>query len=399
MTEPGSPHETRAAIPHGRVAVLGLITIAAYGGWFYSFGVLLDPIISDTGWSEAAVAAVFGSSAVIAAFGSLLGGWLLDRLGSRLVFAAGAILGAGSLLIAAGSTRPAVFAVAGAVAGGVLASLGFYHVTQTTAVRISPGDSDRAIAVLTIWGAFASAIYIPLTAWLVTRFDWRFTLRVIAVTVFAAFMAGALLIQTRHRRSSPPPIFWAVGAGLRQPRGRRLMVSQVLAGLGVGTILVYQVPVMTAAGLTLAAASFWAGFRGFAQLGGRLPLMPMVRRLGVATSLRLAYGAIAVGALALGLADNNLLAAVYAVVAGFGIGAVSPLIGMYSRDVFGEKALGTAMGLVGLGFLLANAAGPILAAIIAESTGSRALPVLISSVIVALAAVVVRTGESSGPTG
>jgi predicted MFS family arabinose efflux permease len=285
--------------------------------------------------------------------------------------------------------------VAGAIAGGAMASLGFYHVTQTAAVRISPGDSDRAIAVLTIWGAFASAIYIPMTAWLVTRFDWRFTLRVIAVTVFVAFAAGAILIDTRHRKSSPPPIFGALGEALKQPRGRRLIVSQVLAGLGVGTILVYQVPAMTAAGLTLAAASFWAGFRGFAQLGGRLPLMPMVRRLGVVNSLILAYLAIAVGALALGLADNHLLAAVYAIVAGFGIGAVSPLIGMYSRVVFGEAALGTAMGLVGLGFLLANALGPIAAAVIAENTGSRAIPVLISAGIVALAAVVVRTAESS----
>jgi MFS family permease len=161
----------------------------------------------------------------------------------------------------------------------------------------------------------------------------------------------------------------------------------------VGTILVYQVPAMTSAGLALAAASFWAGFRGFAQLGGRLPLMPLVGRLGVVNTLRLAYVAIAVGSLALAFSGNQVLAATYAIVAGFGIGAVSPLIGMYSRDVFGQRSLGTAMGLVSLAFLLASAVGPVAAAWVADATGSRAIPVAVSAVIVGLAAVIVRGSD------
>ena len=82
-------------MPRGRIAVLGLITIAVYGCWYYAFGVLLDPIIADTGWSEPAVAAVFSTSALIAGIGALVGGWLLDRLGSRIVFATAAVVGGG----------------------------------------------------------------------------------------------------------------------------------------------------------------------------------------------------------------------------------------------------------------------------------------------------------------
>ncbi|KAG1648467.1 hypothetical protein GQR58_029803 [Nymphon striatum] len=37
---------------------------------------------------------------------------------------------------------------------------------MTTAVRLNPDEPSRAIAVLTIWGALASAIFLPLTAWL-----------------------------------------------------------------------------------------------------------------------------------------------------------------------------------------------------------------------------------------
>lgn len=381
-------------IPRGKVAVLGLVTIAVYGAWFYSFGVLLDPIIADTGWSEPAVAVAFSSSLVLAGFGALAGGWFLDRWGSRIVFGVAAVLGGGTLVVAAGAGTASSFAIAGGVGGGVLASLGFYHVTQTAAVRISPRSEDRAIAVLTIWGAFSSVIYIPLSAWLVTELGWRPTLRLLGLVTAVVLIIGVLTIDTNPRATTErPPLFRDVGRSLKSVNARRFLTSQALAGVSVGTILVYQVPAMTSAGLALAAASFWAGFRGFAQLGGRLPLMPLVRRFGVANSLRIAYAAIAVGSFALAFSGNQLLAAAYAVFAGFGIGAVSPLVGMYSKNVFGTTSLGTAMGLVSLVFLLANAVGPAAAAWVAEATGSRAVAVAISGVIVACAALVVRDSD------
>lgn len=394
MTHTRPAQNAPGGLPRGRIAVLGIITIAVYGSWFYSFGVLLDPITNDTGWSEPAVAAVFSTSSLIAGVGAVAGGWLLDRWGSRVVFALAAVVGAGALVAAAGATTTATFGVFGAVGGGVLASLGFYHVTQTVAVRLSPGSEDRSIAVLTIWGAFASAIYIPLTAWLVTQYDWRVTLRILGISTAVALLAGVLSTDTRQRLGrEQPSVFRDVGSSVRSGEAVRFMVSQALAGIGVGTILVYQVPAMTAAGLALGVASFWAGFRGFAQLGGRLPLMWMVRRFGVARSLRFAYAAIALGSLALAFSGNQAMAAAYAVFAGFGIGAVSPLVGMHSKNVFGEASLGTAMGVVSLVFHVANAAGPLGAAWIADSTGSRALPVAISAALLLVAALVVRSTD------
>ena len=39
-------------IDHVSIGLLGILTICAYGSWYYSFGVLLDPIRLDTGWRE-----------------------------------------------------------------------------------------------------------------------------------------------------------------------------------------------------------------------------------------------------------------------------------------------------------------------------------------------------------
>ena len=385
-------------IPVFRVGVLGVITITVYGSWYYSFGVLLDPIIEDTGWSEAALTSVFAASILIAGVASLAGGWLLDRFGSRMVFALAAVIGAAAFQLAGTTDSLSVFAVAGAVGGGAFGALGFYHVTQATAVRISPDAMTKAIAVLTIWGAFASAIYIPAAALLVRSTGWRPTLRVLTLSAVVVLAVGAVAINTKtDHMPAGGLVLSELRDALRTSIARRFLIAQGLVGIGVSTILVYQVPAMTAAGLTLGAASFWAGFRGFAQLGGRLPLMPIVWRLGTAGSMRLAYGAISIGCAVLAVAGTSVLAALYAVVAGFGIGATSPLVGMYARQVFGQASLGTAMGLIALVFAVVGSIGPAAAGWVASTTGSRALPVAAAAVITLLAAFLIRPiGEEDG---
>ncbi|MEX1270852.1 MAG: MFS transporter [Acidimicrobiia bacterium] len=377
-------------IPRVRIAVLGTITISVYGSWYYGFGVLLDPIIADTGWSEASLTAAFGVSSMVAGVGALAGGWLLDRHGSRLVFLTAALLGAAAFAVATSTTSLVLFVLAGAAGGGAFGALGFYHITQTAAVRVSAEAATRAIAVLTIWGAFASAIYIPVTAWLVEALDWRAALRITTASAVAWLVVGALTIDTRTTDRTRRPIWRELRDSLRSRVAKKYVMAQGLVGMGVGTILVYQVPAMTAAGLGLGAASFWAAFRGFAQLGGRLPLMPIVTRLGTTGALRLSYGAIAVGAVLLAVAGTPFLAGAFAVVAGFGIGASSPLQGIHARLVFGATSLGTAMGLLSLVFMVIGAIGPALAGTIATASGSRALPVLGGAVVTAAAIVLIE---------
>ena len=361
--------------------MLGLITIAVYGTWYYAFGVLLDPIIADTGWSESALTGAFGLSILLGGVASLAGGWLLDRFGSRITFAIAAVVALTLFQVAAGAPSLQLFAVTAILGGGLISALGMYHITQTVAVRISPGATTRAIAVLTIWGAFASAIYVPLTGWMVGPMGWRLTLRLISASAALVLAMGAVAIDVKVTASRDVGIWRGLGTSLRSKAARRFVLAVGLVGIGGATLLVYQVPAMTAAGLPLGVASFWAGARGFAQLGGRLPLMPILARLGVSGAFRLAIVAISAGMVILAFAGTPLLAAVFAVVAGFGIGALSPLQGMQSHQLFGESSLGTAMGLTSLVFLVMGAAGPAMAGVVAEASGSRAVPVLAAAAV------------------
>ena len=368
------PYVSRnSTVDHRTVSLLGIETICVYGAWWYSFGVLLDPIIEDTGWSETALAGSFSLGVLVIGVGSIFGGRFLDRHGSRPVFLSAALVGGTCLAVTASAQHEIVFFAASAGALGAFGALGFYHVTMTAATRSSPEDPVRAIAVLTIWGALASAIYLPAAAFLVEILDWRSTVRILGTTAVVALLAAALGAPVAPDRSTGqrPPLRAVVATTLASGRPLGFTITVALAGISATTLMVYQVPVMVAAGLPLMTAATAAAVRGFAQLGGRVPLTPLVNRIGSSGALAVALVALMIGGLILIVAGTFPVALLFAAVAGFGIGAWSPLQGIHAARLFDAKTLGTTMGFQFTVFMGAGAMGPVLAGLVSDTTGDR----------------------------
>ncbi|MEZ5294858.1 MAG: MFS transporter [Ilumatobacteraceae bacterium] len=325
--------------PYADIVLLGVVTLAAYGTWAYSFGVLLDPLLDDTGWSESVVTGAFAVSSALGGLIALPAGRLLDAVGARRVFLLAAAVSTVFLVSASYATGSLVF-VGTAVAGGAaLAGLAFYHVTQTVAVRAAPREGTRAIALLTIVGAFSSAIYLPLAAVLVDAFGWRVALRSMAVGAGVVLVVAAVFVRERVEPGAAPRRS-AAPISLRRPEVVRFLVATALAGIAIGIVLVYQVPLMVGAGLPLATAATVAGVRGALQIVGRLPMTSMLARWDVRTVTRLAFASVAVGLILLGFAGNLWVAALVALVAGFGIGAGSPLQGIYADELVDRSPRG-----------------------------------------------------------
>ncbi len=57
---------------------------------------------------------------------------------------------------------------------------------------------------------------------------------------------------------------------------RAWLLATLIGGAAVDALIVYQVSVTARAGLALGIAAAVAGFRGLAQLAGRLPLTGLV---------------------------------------------------------------------------------------------------------------------------
>lgn len=259
-------------VPRAEIAVLGVLTIVAYGSWFYGFGVLLDDIAADLGSGVGVLTVGYALAQVLTGMVGLVVGRLLDRRGATAVFTIGAFTGPVAIVLASTMEDPLRFAIWFGLGGGLVGATGFYHLTQSIAARVSPGREARAIARLTIWGAFSSPLLIPLTEVSRRIVGWRITLRL-----------GALVV-----------------------------------------------------------------------------------------------------AVVLAFSGNVALAVMFVILAGTGIGAVSPLEGIYAREVLPADDLGTLMGALHLLLGIAAGVGPLAAAMLVDLTGSARSGPLVAAAFLAV---------------
>lgn len=384
----------RRRLPERDIAVdiLGVLTIAVYGSWYYGFGVLIDDIGEGLSMSATQLGIAFGLAQVLLGLLSLVTGRILDRHGPSFVLGLIGPLGAILVGFAGRATVPWQFIVCFALGGGVSAAAGFYGMTQSIIVRLDPERSMQRIIRLTIWGALASPIAIPVTEVLRSTLGWRLAIELPAGFAVVVFLVASRIIRRAPAPTAPPPSSrrWSsvMASVVREPIIRWHVIAIFFASVSVSVLLVFQLSIMRWAGLSASAAAAFAGARGFVQLAGRLPLRRILERVGPWSLLRIARGFIVLACLTILVSGNPVMAALYVAFAGAGIGAISALDGIVARDVLPADDFGSLMGAVALIGAVGGGVAPVLAGRLTDATGSPAA----TSIVAAVAAVVSIAG-------
>ena len=377
--------------PAARVIdALGLLTIAAYGSWFYGFGVLVEDISADFGVGVGVLGAVYGLTTLLGGAGAVAVGRLLDRRGPRIVLSVIGPVAAVTYALSTVCQNAVLFCVVFAVAGGAVSASSFYSFTQPVAMAVRPDDTVRAVTRLTIWGAFASPLMIPLTEVMRDEWGWRGAVRATALAVFVCFGVAAAVVRTepRNRRTTAVPFRAVMHDAAMSPFLRLYAGAALLSSVAISSLLVFQVPVMKWAGLSAAAAASFAGARGLLQLFGRLPLVPVVGRFGAWRLQFACRAAMFAGAAALWASGTGWFAVVYVVIVGASTGALAAVDGMVAREVLAEQNFATMLSVLGLVGTLGGALGPVLVGLIVQETGSLGVvPVVVMLAAVASSAV------------
>lgn len=379
------------------VAALGLATITAYGSWFYGFGVLIGPISEDTGWSTTALGNTYGAAQLITGLGAFIGGRLLDRFGSKGPFSLQAVVGGGMMMASTWATDVWTFAILYAVGAGVTGATGFYHVTTAAASRLRADRPDRAIALLTLIGALCSPIYLPLAAWMVDTTHWRTTARILALATIIGAILAALVAKGGRSPSTAGPTarpLLVIRNALAVPAIRRMLLVYATAAAAYTSILVYQVPVLNAGGLTLTTAGAVAGLRGFCQIFGRIGLTGLADRFGAGQLLRLSYILSALGVAFMFIATVPTGIA-YAVLAGTALGTITPLQAIYARNHFNPTDLGLLMGLQGAAIGIGSAIGPSIGGGLRDLTSTWTPTLLMSVAGLIVATIAIRPPDTT----
>jgi len=374
---------------------LGVLTVVAYGTWFYGFGVLFSDLSNFHGLSASTLGVTFGIAQLLSGIGAVATGRRLDVFGPRAVLGIIGPIGA-TIYFASSFTTGTMFLTMYALGGGLIGAAGFYSFTQPLAVRTASTDSTRAITRLTIWGAFSSPIMIPLTEVLRSSYGWQTAVRLpAALTLIAFFVAASVCRVVVSPSEKPPALIVSIRSALGNARLRLFTIGAFLSSIAASTLLVFQVPTMTAAGVSTGTAALLASVRGFMQLGGRLPLVPAIRKFTAPRLIIVARYTLGISALFLLGSGNIAFAVIYVVFAGITLGALSALDGVAARDIVQPEVFGTVMGGFGLITTLGAALGPIFSGWLKTTFDSSNAPILIVFITACSAALIFSIQPSS----
>jgi len=377
------------------VVLLGVLTVGAYGLVMYSFGVLIGPIHDATGWPVGGLSLAYTMSALLGGLGAPLSGWLLDRFGPRPVIAGSLVLGSGGLLAAASAPSLPLFVLAWGIGGGIVSAGLYYSVSMAVTARLFVEQRLRAFAILTFIGGLASVVFFPIAGLLVEQLSWRTALRVLVALMALHCLPAALLVRRGRSAAGGRVAFWSgLGEALRLREARWMIGMFALAGLSVSAVQVHQVPAMTAGGISLAAATTIASVKGLLSLPGRAGTEAVVRRAGVPAALGAAYAAMAAGTLM--LAFGGLGAALaFMTVTGLAFGTISPLQGLFAANVYGERRLGTLLGVQTFLVSMAGAGGPVVLGAAVDATGGYRAGIIASALLAGMALLLLVTRPRS----
>ncbi|MCZ0735539.1 MFS transporter [Phreatobacter sp. AB_2022a] len=375
------------------VAAGAVMTCVAIGSMF-SLAVFLEPMSTATGWGRTGISSAMTIDFLVMGVAGFGWGAASDRFGPRIVVLCGAVLLGAGLMIASRAPTLLAFQLGYGVLVGLAAGA---FIAPMMAAVTAWFDQGRALAVALVSAGMGVApmTVSPFAGWLITHYDWRTTMAVIAVGTWALLIPAALLV-----RSAPVPAAGPGDAGAGEgepdmPLAKALTSPQFLV-LGFTFMLccaAHSGPIFHTMSYamfcgipTMAAVSIYS-VEGLAGLGGRLLLGVLGDRYGAKRVLvtGLLVQAVAIAAYVF----VNQLGAFYllSVVFGTAYGGVMPLYAVLARDYFGPRIMGAVFGAAAMLSSLGMAIGPLAGGWIFDAFNAYRW-LYVGSALVALAAVV-----------
>ncbi|WP_414474805.1 MFS transporter [Microvirga sp. M2] len=359
------------------VAAGGLLGCMAIGAMF-SLPVFLLPISRETGWSVTGISSAMTIGFVSMALASLMWGTLSDRWGPRVVVSTGSIVLAAALAVASRATSLIEFQlVFGLAVGGATAAI----FAPMMACVTGWFDTHRSLAVSLVSAGMGMApmTMSPLAAWLISAYDWRTSLQIIAALSAAVMIPVALLVRRapalEDRNALPSPGEEAHGAmsmgqALRSPPFIILLLTNFFCCATHAGPIFHTVSYAITCGIPVIAAVSIYSVEGLAGMGGRIVFGLMGDRFGAKGTL--VAGLLLQAFAVLAYAFVSELGAFYAVAAlvGFVYAGVMPLYAVLARENFPLHMMGTVIGGTAMAGGLGMATGPLAGGLIYDTFGS-----------------------------
>lgn len=384
---------------HWFITGLGIGQITTWGTFFYTFPLIAGPMAEELSLSKPAVYAAASIGLGVAGLVSYPVGAAIDRGGGRAVMALGTAIG--GLLFIAWSQVHSLWSFYPLFAGiGLVQAMTLYEPAFAVVARRFRENARGGITALTLWGGFASTVFVPLTQFLLNQYGWREAL--IILGLINLLLCAALYLVTINPKADPEPLQpvagdamqalegrEAVGWAMKQPVFWALMTAFAVF-MGTHAVLIFHLyPLLLERGYDTTTTVAALAIIGPAQVAGRIAVWlfasnATIRSIGMVTVLLFPVG------LALLFIDGLgfLAPALFAVIYGAGNGIFTIVRGTAVPEMLTRQAYGAINGAMAAPATILRALGPFAAALLWAWSGSYTavlIAAMVGSIMVAAA--------------
>lgn len=160
-------------------ALLGIGQICSWGTLYYSFPLIVLRMETELGWSKSEVYAGATIGLAMTALFSYPVGVGIDRGYGKWIMAGASMAALGILSWWANTDSLIAFYFICALSGCIQAAILYEPAFAVLARRVGAKNARTGITHITLWGGFASTVFIPITELLISNIDWRSTLYVL----------------------------------------------------------------------------------------------------------------------------------------------------------------------------------------------------------------------------
>lgn len=363
-----------------------------------AFSLMFPPIVDEFGWDRGLAAGAFSFGFLVSAAASPVVGRLMDRRGPRFVIEMGVVITAAGLLGATLIESPwQLYATL-----GVLVGAGANCMTFTAQSQYLPNwfVRRRALAIsIAFAGAGVGAILIlPWLQAIILRDGWRDACRTLGIVTLVVLLPINLIVAkrpqdlrllpdgdrsledkagTRRGTNVVDPawvaIEWTVARAVRTARFWWIFVAYFCGGFTWYAVQVHQTKYLIEVGFSPMESAWALGLVAMVGVPGQIFLGALSDRVGreiVWTVTSIGFAICYMALLGLAAGPSQLLLYVMIVSQGLLGYAMTSVMGPIIVEIFEGPHFGAIFGLVAVSMISGGAAGPLVAGMVHDWTGS-----------------------------
>jgi predicted MFS family arabinose efflux permease len=388
-----------------QVLICGAAIVTLSMGIRHGFGLWLQPITLDRGWTRETFAFAMAVQNLAWGLCGPLAGGLADRFGAHRVLLVGAMLyGAGLATMAAATTGAGFLGGAGVLIGMAQSGTTYAVIYGVIARNVAADKRSWAMGVAAAAGSFGQFIMMPLDFWLISSFGWQAALFILACGVLVIMpLAFGLNERQRAKPLVQQQSTWgAVKEAFTYPSFQLLTAGYFVCGFQLAFIGVHMPSYLKDHGLQPQVATVALALVGLFNIIGTYGAGVLGQRLSKRYILATIYalrGLAIVLFIALPLSPMSVY--VFSAVMGVLWLSTVPPTNAIVAQIFGVQFMGMLGGFVFLSHQVGSFMGVWLGGRLYDSTGSYTVVWWLAAALGLFAAVVnlpVRETAIARPT-